>query len=145
MSTDFVPSTRAMRSPSDCIEGEAVVIAVVGNVLVEADRALHRHLEARILEHAERGGIRHVGVQDAARLRGEAMHGHMDVERRVLDGPAAARASGRSKSTTMKSLALTSDQCSPKGASRNRSVCPGTSMVRWLSMPSFKPKCSARR
>jgi hypothetical protein len=50
-----------------------------------------------------------------------------------------------SKSTTMKSLARTSDQCNPKGTRRNRSERPGSNSVKWLSMPSFNPKCAAKR
>jgi len=56
---------------------------------VEADGALSGHLQACILEHAERCGVGHVRVQDAACFGHEPVYGEVDVESRVLDPPAA--------------------------------------------------------
>ena len=56
---------------------------------MEADGVLRRHVQARVLEHAERGRVRHMRVQHAARLRHQAVYREVDIESGVLDQPAA--------------------------------------------------------
>jgi hypothetical protein len=73
------------------IEGEAVVVALVGDVIVEAQRTLPRHFQARILQHAQGRRVRHVGMQRTARLRRQLVHRQVYVERRVLDRAVAAQ------------------------------------------------------
>ena len=44
-----------------------------------------------------------------------------------------------------RSAARISDQCGPYGLSRKRSLRPGTTRLKWLSMPSLKPYSAAAR
>lgn len=69
------------------VEREAVVVHVVRDVLVENQGALNGHFQPGIFQHAERGGVRHVGVQHAVRTGRHAVDRKVDVERRILDRP----------------------------------------------------------
>ena len=51
------------------VERHAVVIAVIGNATIEAAGVLVKHQKLKILQTSQRGGIGHVRVQNAARLR----------------------------------------------------------------------------
>jgi hypothetical protein len=90
ISTDLDPERTRQAFALGLIEGESIVIVVVGDIVVEDERALHRHFQARILEHAERRGVGHMRVQYAACACADAMHRQMNIQRRVFDRSAAA-------------------------------------------------------
>jgi hypothetical protein len=56
---------------------------------MEPDRVLAGHQQPRILEHAERGRVRHMGVQHAAYPARPGMDRGMDEEGGILDRPIA--------------------------------------------------------
>ena len=69
------------------VQRETVVVEI-SDAVVEADGTLSGHLKACILEHAKSCGVRHVRVQDTARLGDEAVHRQMNMKSSVLDQPA---------------------------------------------------------
>ena len=63
------------------VEGHARVVPVVGDPVVESARVLVEHEELEVDEARERRGVRHVGVQNAAGLRDEAVEVGVEVPR----------------------------------------------------------------
>lgn len=67
------------------VHHQAVIGAVVRDLVVEAKRILLDHLQGRIFHERERGGVRHVRVKHARGARMRQVNARMDAERRFLE------------------------------------------------------------
>ena len=66
------------------VERHAAEVTVVGDPVVEPTRRLVEHQQLEVAQAGERGGVRHVGVQHATRLRHVPVQMRMEVPRRRI-------------------------------------------------------------